>query len=348
MIQNKVFLFGIEITYWPKWLILIVSIIGIMISFLLQGMAQETLYVKYKYKDTIFFTLIQFLGYFIFSSRFFFDLLMSKTQLKGNFRMYLLGSIFLCCSMLFSNLSVEKLSYPTAVLFKSSKLIPVMIGGYFFLNKRYSIFEIISILSIVIGLVGISLSDKYSKNQFNLFGVFLSTFSLICDAVASSIQEKALDMYGASQSEVITMLYFIGSIIIGIISLFSGQLIRGIKQCIIHPPMMIYLGLFAFLGAIGVQFVYTLIKLFGSIIAVMVTSVRKSLTVCISYILFPNKKFTLYHLFSMFFIIFGIIMNTFIKKNKNEKKNIDTLVLNEEKNKIEIPEKRRRHSISVL
>lgn len=312
----EVNLFGFTISSWSKWLIFLVGSIGVFVSFLVQGVAQEALYTKYHFRETIFFTFIQFFGYFLFSSGYIIKLVQKKESLHSTISFYSLTSFGLCLSMGLSNLSVETLSYPTAVLFKSSKMIPVMIGNMIFLKKKYSLLEIISVLIIVAGLLGISYSDKISKNQFNISGVILAVLSLIADAYASSMQEKALVHNEASQSEVISMMYLVGSIFTFLVALISGQLYRGILCCIQYPSMIFYLACFAFLGAIGVQFIYLLMKSFGSLVTVMVTSIRKALTVCLSFILFPNKKFTILHFLSILMISFGMFMDFIAKKQK--------------------------------
>jgi len=179
----------------------------------------------------------------------------------------------------------------------------------------------LSVFLIVFGLIGISMSDKKSNNKFDASGVILSIVSLMFDAVASNLQEKALDSYGATQTEVISVMYFIGMLIMATIALFTGQLYRGISQCIQHPDMILYLVMFGFLGSVGVQFVYLLMKSFGSLVTVMVTSCRKAMTVSLSFILFPDKKFTKYHFFSILMIASGIGINYYGKSLNKSKRN---------------------------
>ena len=321
--EHQLLIFGFNITRWPKWAVLILGACGIFISFVLQGTSQEALYSKYHYKETIFFTFVQFLGYFSMTIPYFIRLVRGKEKLKASIPYYTLVSFSLCCSMGLSNLSVERLTYSTAVLFKSSKLIPVMIGGFMFLKKRYNIFEIMSVLLIVFGLIGISMSDKKSNNKFDTIGVLLSVASLMFDAVASNLQEKALDTYGASQTEVISVMYFIGMVMLLTLAIVTGQFYRGVSQCFQHPDMIAYLSLFGFLGSIGVQFVYLIMKAFGSLVTVMVTSCRKAMTVSLSFILFPDKKFTKYHFFSIIMIASGIALN-YYGKSKNKKKKVSS------------------------
>jgi adenosine 3'-phospho 5'-phosphosulfate transporter B3 len=314
--ERDIRIFGLAISHWPRWLILILGASGIFISFLVQGTSQEALYTNSEFNETIFFTLIQFFGYFLLTSGFFFRLVTNRVRLHASVRYYAFTSLCLVCSMGLSNLSVERLSYPTAVLFKSSKLIPVMIGGWLFLKKRYSILEVLSIGLIVCGLIGISYSDKVSKNRFDLIGVLLSSISLCFDALASNLQENALDAHGASQTEVISMMYFIGSCYLFVVSLVSGQLVRGAMRCVENPMVIWYLSSFAFLGAIGVHFVYLLMKTFGSLVTVMVTSTRKAFTVCLSFLLFKTKKFTTYHALSICAIASGLALHYIGKQKK--------------------------------
>ena len=167
--ERQLIIFGFNVTRWPRAAILILGAAGIFISFVLQGTSQEQLYHKYNYKESIFFTFVQFFGYFTLTIPYFYRVITKKEKLKASIPYYTLVSFSLCCSMGLANLSVERLTYSTAVLFKSSKLIPVMIGGFIFLKKKYNIFEVLSVLFVVCGLIGISMSDKKSNNKFDLW-----------------------------------------------------------------------------------------------------------------------------------------------------------------------------------
>jgi len=316
--NNDLQLFGFDLSNWPKWLILVVAVIGIFSSFLLQGTAHESIFGKYKLKESLFLTFLQFLGYSSLCFRFFINLFQKKTRLHAPFWFYFVTAFALVGSMALSNFSCERLSYPTQVLFRSSKLIPVMLGSFFFLKKRYNWIEIVSVFLIVAGLIGISMSDKKVHNKFDTIGLVAVVASLFCDAFASNLEDKAFSTYQAPQDEVIAMVYIIGSFLVGIASIPSGQFYRGVIRCKENPWLMASIILFSYLGAVGVQFVYLLIKAFGSVVAVMVTSLRKAFTVCLSFLLFSDKKFTSNHFFSILSISAGIGMNV-VGKGKQKK-----------------------------
>lgn len=325
MKEEKVLkIFGFDVSHLPRFVILIIGVVGILVSFLVQGTSQEMMYSTYNYKQSIFFTFNQFFCYFLLSSSYFIRLIRGKEKLHASIKYYSFVSFMLVGSMLLSNWSIELLAYSTSILFKASKLIPVMIGSVIFLRKRYNFFEVLSVILVVFGLYGISMSDKKVKNKFDPLGVVLMVISLCCDAISSSLQEKALDQFNAPQVEVISMMYLIGSIYLFILSLLTGQFFRAVTLAYQHPDMIFYLLSFGFLGGIGVQFVYLIMKAFGSLVTVMVTSCRKALTFTLSFILFPDKKFTVFHLISVAAIATGVSLN-YYGKSLHKKTNIKAL-----------------------
>ena len=324
--EKSLNLFGIDVSSLPKWLLLIIAVVGIFGSFLLQGTAHEQIFGKYQLKESLFLTFVQFFGYASLSFPFFLNLFRGKTKLHAPFWFYFITACALVGSMALSNFSLERISYPTQVLFRSSKLIPVMLGSFFFLKKRYSWLEILSVFLICAGLIGMSISDKKVHNKFDTVGLIAVIASLFCDAFASNLEEKAFSTYQAPQSEVIAMVYLIGSLFIGAVSIPTGQFTKGILRCKNEPGLIIQIIFFTYLGAVGIQFVYLLIKGFGSVVAVMVTSLRKAFTVTLSFVLFSKgKRFTSAHFFSILSIASGIGLNIY-GKNKGKKKG-------EEKNK---------------
>lgn len=328
--DDGVQLFGIRLGRLPSWAILVIGVTGTFASFILQGTAQEAIFERYHFKDSLFLTFIQFLVYSSLSLGYFFQLCHGHTKIHAPIMKYFLCSVALISSTGLSNFSLKRISFPTQVLFRSSKLIPVMIGNIIFLKKRYGFGQIIAVILLVIGLVGISISDKLANNRFDIFGLIAVILSLVSDAFASNLEEQLLSHYKASQSEVIAFVYLFGSIEVGLLALITGEMKDGIVSCYSDPHLLFSVLLFSVLGAIGIQFVYIIIKKFGSLVAVMVTSLRKAFTVCLSFLLFSGKKFTFKHAISIGFISTGIYMNIIQKKKPKQTEEQQPLISNKE------------------
>jgi adenosine 3'-phospho 5'-phosphosulfate transporter B3 len=307
----KAYLFGYPVDHWPRWLVLVISASGIFICFLLHGIAHEHLVKSFQLKEVCFLTCIQFLGHSALSFPTGIKILTRKQQLKAPLLPYFATSIALALSMSLTNFAAVRLSYATGVLFKSSKLIPVMIGNVIFLKKVPKPFEVVSVILIVLGLIGVTLGDFRGKNKFDIPGLVSVSTALICGAVASNLEDKMMSQYGSSQDEVIAMIYTVGALIVGTMGLLNGELIKGIHRVYARPTACGWLLIFSGLGAFGIQFVYLTMKVFGSLITVMVTSLRKALTICLSFILFRDKVFTMWHGVSMAAIAAGMGLNIY-------------------------------------
>jgi adenosine 3'-phospho 5'-phosphosulfate transporter B3 len=291
---------------------------GVFVSFILDGVAHEHLITHYRFHGTFFLTFIQFLGYSALSLRTAHRVITRQVSLTAPLWAYLATGLCLAFSMSLTNFAAVRLSYATGVLFKSSKLIPVMIGNVIFLQKKPKLSEAFSVLLIVFGLIGISLGDFRGKNKFDVAGIFAISASLVCGATASNMEDKVMRAWNASQDEVISMVYTFGAFLMAVIGIATGEMAAGLARISEEPSSLLYIALFSFLAALGIQFVYLVMKVFGSLVTVMVTSVRKAVTVCLSFIIFRDKVFTLWHGAAMVAIAIGMSMNVYDKTIANK------------------------------
>jgi adenosine 3'-phospho 5'-phosphosulfate transporter B3 len=309
MLQPEAEIFGVTVTAWPRWVVLFIGTGGVFVCFLLNGIAHEHLIKRYHITGTFFLTFIQFLGYSALSLRTGVQILTRHFRLAAPIWAYLGTSLCLTFSMSLTNYAAVRLSYATGVVFKSCKLIPVMIGNVIVLHKRPSSSEILSVFLIVFGLISLSLGDLKGKNNFHIGGIVAISVALICGATASNMEDKVMSQWGASQHELISRLYSCGAALMLLLGLVTGEMQPGLNQIAADPWAIVFLLLFSILGAVAVQFVYLTMKVFGSLVTVMVTSVRRALTVCLSFLVFRDKVFTTWHAVAMIVITVGMSIN---------------------------------------
>ena len=73
---------------------------------------------------------------------------------------YAILAVATLAAMGFTNASLGYLNFPTNVIFKSCKLIPVLIGGIVIQGKKYSILDFAAVLLMCIGLAVFTLADS--------------------------------------------------------------------------------------------------------------------------------------------------------------------------------------------
>jgi adenosine 3'-phospho 5'-phosphosulfate transporter B3 len=81
-----------------------------------------------------------------------------------------------------SNASLGYLNYPTQVIFKCCKLIPVLIGGILIQGKRYTLLDAAAAALMSLGLIWFSLADSQVSPNFDPRGYVMISLALVADA----------------------------------------------------------------------------------------------------------------------------------------------------------------------
>jgi len=145
---------------------------------------------------------------------------------------YFLIAFLTVATLGLSNTAVAYLNFPTFNMFKSCKLIPVMIGSIFILGKRYNLYDKMAVLCMCIGLVFFTLADSKLHPNFEFYGVTLVCGALIADALIGNVQEKAMKQYNSSNTEMVLFSYSIGFVYILFWELFvTNRLFEAIQFC---------------------------------------------------------------------------------------------------------------------
>ncbi|XP_055737685.1 adenosine 3'-phospho 5'-phosphosulfate transporter 2-like [Salvelinus fontinalis] len=120
---------------------------------------------------------------------------------------YMIIAFLTVGTMGLSNTSLGYLNYPTQVIFKCCKLIPVMIGGIFIQGKRNNLADVLAALCMSLGLIWFTLADSKVTPNFNATGVLLISLALCADAAIGNVQEKAMKLHNSSSSEIVLRLW---------------------------------------------------------------------------------------------------------------------------------------------
>ncbi|KAK4024264.1 adenosine 3'-phospho 5'-phosphosulfate transporter 2 [Daphnia magna] len=304
----NVTLLGIDISYLTQTTQFALVSSGVFVFFILYGFLLETIFVQPTLKSHgLYVTFIQFILYSFFA--------MVESHCKNDTERripvptYIIISFLTVGTMTMSNLSLEYLNYPTQVIFKSCKLVPVLLGGILIQGKKYGAKDFLAAIIMCIGLIWFTLIDVTISPNFHPIGVIMINFALVADAIIGNVQEKAMKKYGASNNEVVLYSYSLGTIYLFVALIISGRLIPAITAANQFPVSIYGLGcLLSFTGYVGVNLVLTLVRVAGAFAAVTVTTFRKALSIVVSFIFFA-KPFTFQYVWSGFLVILGVYLS---------------------------------------
>ncbi|ESO03954.1 hypothetical protein HELRODRAFT_79631 [Helobdella robusta] len=287
----------------------------VFVFYLIYGYCQELIFTVEGFKPYGWFlTMTQFLLYSFFGLIEMF-LKHDRTR-KMPLKNYLLLAFLTVGTMGFSNSSLGYLNYPTQVIFKCCKLIPVLVGGIIIQGKSFNKFDWLACFCMSLGLIFFTLADSMVAPSFNIYGVFLISVALMFDAAIGNLQEKFMKSSLASNAEVVFYSYAVGFLYILLGQIVSKQLPEAFDFCQQNPKIYIYTFLFSFSGYLGVNVVLSLVQLYGALIAVTVTTFRKALTIILSFLLF-SKPFTMQYVWSGMIVLIGIYLNVYSKNQKS-------------------------------
>ena len=270
---------------------------------------------------------------------------------------YISLSIIVFGSTGLATMSIRYVSYPTKVIFKSTKLVPTMFVATLLQGQRYSAIDYLSAFLLCAGAAGFGFGESTNKSDdkhSSTIGIILLLISVCCDSFTPNIQQRLMgtpssqhathhhgsipslptnvrslkeffhQLYclilppggtGASASVLMTNANAVGCIGILTYMLSSGALGDAVGVAVANPRLAGYLTLIGLSLSIAV-FTYTrLIKEAGSVVAVKIATLRKVVTILLSYIFFP-KRFSQLHLFSSLLVLSGILLSSYAKQKK--------------------------------
>ncbi|VDO14346.1 unnamed protein product [Rodentolepis nana] len=167
---SPVLIFGMDLSHLPQGCIFMIGSVGIFILYIIYGWTQEYLFKTPGLSDNfLLLTAYQFGLYCIIS--------IIESKLIGvtyskefPLKMYCLIGITSTGTILLSNAAVVYLNYPTQVIFKCCKLIPVMIVSITLQGKRYKLVDYVAVACMIIGLIFFTLADVRVHINFDIRG----------------------------------------------------------------------------------------------------------------------------------------------------------------------------------
>ncbi|KYN10554.1 PREDICTED: solute carrier family 35 member B1 [Trachymyrmex cornetzi] len=235
---------------------------------------------------------------------------------------YSLSALTYLLAMVCSNMALQFVNYPTQVIGKAGKPIPVMVLGVLLGKKIYPIRKYIFIFLIVVGVALFmykdgNVSKKQAESQLSV-GELLLLLSLMMDGLTSAVQERMRAEHNSKSGHMMLNMNFWSVIFSSTVILISGELLEFIRFLQRYPSTIWHITTFSMAGAFGQYFIFLTVAEFGPLPCSIITTTRKFFTVLGSILIFGNNL-SLRQWLSTLIVFLGLFLDAMYGKDKSKK-----------------------------
>eukprot|EP00293_Proteomonas_sulcata_P001920 CAMPEP_0184327666 /NCGR_PEP_ID=MMETSP1049-20130417/143212_1 /TAXON_ID=77928 /ORGANISM="Proteomonas sulcata, Strain CCMP704" /LENGTH=266 /DNA_ID=CAMNT_0026649931 /DNA_START=475 /DNA_END=1275 /DNA_ORIENTATION=- len=224
-------------------------------------------------------------------------------------------------------MALEYVSIPTQIVFKSCKLVAVMVGSSFILGKTYSIWEYLIAGALVSGMclfAGGDLTGGFAtmttSDYRTWMGLLILVGALVCDSLLGNIQEKVQKTSVITETELMFVQSSFGLVALAIWTVASGEMAAGIKLCFENREVFFSVMAWSVSQMIGTVLLLKIVGDYSAVAAVLTSFVRKVVSLLFSYFFFP-KPLTANH-FAGFLLVFGAMASHSWYKQSTKSKSV--------------------------
>ncbi|PKY45297.1 UAA transporter [Rhizophagus irregularis] len=322
-----------------------ISVIGIYACFLTWGVLQEristTPYGEKKdgrFRYFIFLNMIQSL---LASTVAFSCLTITGKTIIENINLSLIKSLIQVAFVgtigpPFGYESLKHIDYPTIILGKSCKLVPVMMMNVILYRKKFPFYKYIVVFLVTVGVSAFMLLQPISEKKKNmasnsLYGIMLLSTNLLIDGITNSTQDQIFHKFKITGLQMMFFMnLFSGAFTFSYLLLNYPELNNAIEFCGKYPEVIKDILLFSLCGAVGQCFIFFTLQNFGSLVVVTITVTRKLFTMLISIFWFDHHL-SIGQWFAVALVFSGIGLESYIKKLDNSKNKLDKIHDSEKK-----------------
>lgn len=216
----------------------------------------------------------------------------------------------------FGFLSLSHISFPTLLLGKSCKLVPVMMMNVLLYRRKFPLYKYLVVAMVTFGIwafMAFKASGGHVKSKgpetSSLLGMGLLSINLILDGVVNSTQDEVFSKHRIEGPQMMLFMNIFSTIITSLALLFPTALtpallvptsppstigipynaLTSVLDFITtHPTVLRDILAFSLAGAIGQLFIFLTLSLYGSLTLVTITVTRKMMTMLLSVFLFNH------------------------------------------------------------
>ena len=189
--------------------------------------------------------------------------------------------------------ALKFVSFPTQVLCKASKMIPVMIMGKIVSGKSYPYSEYLVAVLLSFGtslfLLSHNADHTHHDQPTTLVGLLILVGYMIFDSFTSNWQSKLFKKHKMSSIQMMFGTNVFSSLFTFCSLLQTGGLLRSLSFTSRHPTFLYQIFVLSMTSAIGQLFIFYTINTFGPIVFVIIMTARMIFSIVLSCIIYKHS-----------------------------------------------------------
>lgn len=170
--------------------------------------------------------------------------------------------------MLGSNEALRYVSYPTQVLAKSCKLVPVLLVNVLLYRRKQGWWQYLVVGLVTLGIAAFQYDPSRGGGNDSLYGLGLLLLSLAMDGMTGPTQEWLNDRHHPSSQQFILYCNLWGIIFLSLTLWITGEGLNGIRFLLApeNRELLQAVVIFCICSTVGQNFIFMTLRYFGSVI----------------------------------------------------------------------------------
>ncbi|KAI9298780.1 UAA transporter [Neoconidiobolus thromboides FSU 785] len=218
----------------------------------------------------------------------------------------------------FGYASLKHIDYPTLVLGKSCKLVPVLLLNVILYRRKFPLYKYLTVFFVTLGVALFMYLEPNKKSSkvvsSSVYGLFLVFMNLLMDGVTNSTQDQIFIKHKLTSQQMMfyMQLFSAGLMFFWLINPYNPELSQALSFCSRNSQVWKDILLFSLCGSLGQCFIFYTLENYGSLVLVTVTVTRKLFTLLLSLFLY-NHTLTFDRWCAVGLVFFGIGIETFAR-----------------------------------
>ena len=218
--------------------------------------------------------------------------------------------------------ALKYVSFPTQVLAKASKTIPVMLMDKVISSSTYPCHEYFTAGLMSVGVTVFLLdadpdADNHRSAQTTLAGVVILVGYIAFDSFTSNFESKVFKDYKVSSVQMMLGVNLFSGVLTVCSLLFRGVFFSALQFLLLHSDFAVHALMISICSAVGQLFIFHTIAHFGPLVFTLIMTTRQAISILLSCVLYGHAL-SVQAIVGVVLVFVSLFMRTYFKSTEKK------------------------------